>query len=536
VPVRRPAQGAAVMSRRGLLWLAASLLMVITAWLYATRLNEAPIYLAHDEIKFALQAEAIAATGRDINGVFMPLFFAEPGFTAGRDPVSIYLTALFLKVLPFGESAIRLPSAVVGVLDVVLMFFLAHRLFTRLSLAVVAAGLLALTPAHFIYSRFGLDVQYPLPFLMAWLWCLLAYLEGGNVRTLFIGTAMLGLGAYSYLAFLVMTPVYVLITGYTVWRHQAALRQWSLQPYVMAAIGFALPLVPLLWWHVAHPTRYSDMIGAYRLYDPQLNPLQGAKDLASYFSFGVRSDVYWNYFNPSFLFFSGDSSVVNSTRQVGVFLVPVAVLLPLGVYRILTVRRTPFTVALLWGFATAPIAAVLLAEVAIRRSLVMLPFAVLIATFGVEALVQAPSRAWRIAGVALLLAIPLQFHRFYSAYLGDYRVRSSGWLGGNIRGGLLEIIERSARTPVPAIYLSNGIPYVDAYWDFYLIKHRRRDLAGRTVYFDPKGVDVREAPGGTLVLRPIGEAPIQRAGAEPLKHLATISEPDGVPSFLLFER
>ena len=32
-----------------------------------------------------------------------------------------------------------------------------------------AALLLALTPAHFIHSRFALDYLYPVPFTLAWL-------------------------------------------------------------------------------------------------------------------------------------------------------------------------------------------------------------------------------------------------------------------------------------------------------------------------------------------------------------------------------
>ena len=412
--------------RRPLVVVIALLLAAAGGVLYATRLYEAPIYLAYDEIRFALQAHAIAMTGHDINGQFMPLFFGEAGFSAGRDPMSIYLTALVLRVLPLSESAIRLPSAIVGVFDVVLMFFLARRIFKRTMLAVVAAVLLALTPAHFIYSRFALDVQYPLPFLMGWLLCLAIYVEEQRPRTLFAGMVCLGLGVYSYLAFLVMTPVYVLLTGFVLLRQRSQTRA-----YLTAGVGFALPLLPLIIWHLGHPARYSELVGAYRLYDTHLNPLQGLKDLSSYFSFGVRSDVYWNFFNPSFLFFSGDSSLMNSTRMVGVFLLPVAVLLPLGVYRIFNGRRTAFNLILLWGFVSAPVAAVLLAEVAIRRALVMLPFAILIATFGADLLMSSPARVWRTAGLVLLLLVPFQFRRFYVDYVGDYRARSSPWFGGH---------------------------------------------------------------------------------------------------------
>lgn len=508
----------------------ALLISAAGAALYATRLEEAPIYLAHDEIKFALQAHAIATTGRDINGLFMPLFFSEPGFSAGRDPVSIYVTALFLELLPFSESSIRLPTAVVGLLNIVLMFFLAHRIFKRLSFALVAAALLALTPIHFIYARFGLDVVYPLSFLMAWLLCLVGYLESGSLKRLFAAMMCLGFGGYSYLAFLVMTPVYVALTGFTL----RAQRSW--RPYAAAAAGFALPLLPLVLWHLRHHSRYGDLVGAYRLYDAHRSWVQGFTDLGNVSSLGMRADVYWNFFNPSFLFFSGDSSVLNSTRQVGVFLLPVAILLPLGVYWMLSRRRTAFNVLLLWGFVSAPLAAVLLGEVAIRRALVMVPFAVLIAAFGFECLLTAPARTWRLAAVVVVLALPVQFWRFYVDYFGSYRVSSSVWFGGNVRGAVTEIIERAQQRPMAAVYLSSGIPYVDAYWDFYVIK-RGIALSRRTVSCDPGRQDLQAAPPQSLLLCAMSEPP-HGAGAASgeWKLVKLIIDPNGTPGFSVYQK
>ena len=51
----------------------------------------------------------------------------------------------------------------------------------------------------------------------------------------------------------------------------------------------------------------------------------------------------------------------------------------------------------------------------------------------------------QIVAVLLLLAMPLQFSRFSRDYFGDYRRRSSNWLDGNIRGALLELMERDQR-------------------------------------------------------------------------------------------
>ena len=71
--------------------------------LYAAGLTYTPTYLCDAEVLFALNAHSIATTARDVNGRFLPLYFqvyADMWF----QPVIVYFTALFLKVLPFSES------------------------------------------------------------------------------------------------------------------------------------------------------------------------------------------------------------------------------------------------------------------------------------------------------------------------------------------------------------------------------------------------------------------------------------------------
>ena len=126
---------------RGRVMVVAALLVALAAAaVYATRLSHAPIYLTHDEVNFSLQSVAIAQTGRDLDCRLLPVYFAEPEFTAGRDPMMIYVTALGLTVLPLSDAAVRLPTALVGVLIVVLFLVLDARLSPRAWSPIVAAA------------------------------------------------------------------------------------------------------------------------------------------------------------------------------------------------------------------------------------------------------------------------------------------------------------------------------------------------------------------------------------------------------------
>jgi 4-amino-4-deoxy-L-arabinose transferase-like glycosyltransferase len=114
-------------------------LVAATATLYLPRLGSAPIYLMPDEVIVAVDAHAIATTGRDyFQGRLMPLYFEFRRLIVGHHggeeiriswlpPGIFYAVALALKVLPFSETSVRLPTAIVGIANVLLVYFIGRR-------------------------------------------------------------------------------------------------------------------------------------------------------------------------------------------------------------------------------------------------------------------------------------------------------------------------------------------------------------------------------------------------------------------------
>ena len=245
------------MPRRALVFLAT--LALVSALLYATRLGFAPAYLMHDESQFALQAASIASSGRDLAGRLLPIFFTEPEFPAGRDPASIYLTAAALVWLPVSEANVRLPTALARRAQ--------HRPHVRVGAPAVwprldgpdGRRLPGPTPAHFIRSRLLLSPQSSIPIILAWLLCMAAFSDRPAPRRLAMAAAWLGLGLYTYLACVVMMPVYLLLTmivGY---------RALGRRVVPIALIAFAIPVIPMAIWYVTHPERITQVVGAYQL-------------------------------------------------------------------------------------------------------------------------------------------------------------------------------------------------------------------------------------------------------------------------------
>ncbi|HUK36811.1 MAG TPA: glycosyltransferase family 39 protein, partial [Vicinamibacterales bacterium] len=383
-------------------------LVIIAAILYARRIGNAPVYMTPDEVIIAVDAHSLATTGRDVHGAHLPLFFRVQ--IPGEErmgwfmPMIFYAMAAVLKLMRLSEVSARLPSVVVGLADIVLVFFIARRMFRNEWMALVSAAMLALTPAHFILSRYAMDYLYPVPFVLGWLLCVLTYLDDGRRRTLFAGTFVLGVGFYSYIAAVLMAPIYLLFTAGVLFHARKPLRE-----YMVAAVGFAIPLMLFVPWYLTHPTAFADTASRYDLYDTSsMTALQGLRSFFSYNNIEAHAATYWSFLNPSFLFFTGDLQMPFSTRAVGVFLLPIAALVVAGIA--FAIRHpTSANVLVVLGFFTAPLAAVLVPENSeIIRAAVMLPFGVLLAALGLVALWGFPflSRARLLlmpAGVVVLI-------------------------------------------------------------------------------------------------------------------------------------
>jgi 4-amino-4-deoxy-L-arabinose transferase-like glycosyltransferase len=498
------------------------------AALYGYRLSDSPIYLTPDEVVIGLDAHTLSATGRDLRGRVMPLYFQIDEFpikgTIWYQPVIMYATAALLTVAPLTAWAIRTPAVIVAVVSVVLMFVLARRLFRDTSGAVVATALLALAPAHFIHSRFAMDYIYPVPFILGWLCALAAYLDRPHSdhnapRLLVIAGLCLGAGFYSYISAIALMPLYLVLTVLVVTREG---RPGHLR---YAAAGFGALLTLFVTWFAFHTGVFADTFARY--------------DLGSSERIGLldRFEQYWQYFGPSFLFFNGGSQLVFSTRMGGVFPLVALVLLPIGAIAVLR-RPSPIRLVIGAGLLTAPVPALMLDEGgAINRALAILPFGVLLAATGFDA-VTSGRPALRRAVAAIVVVVSLaQFAMFQRDYYGDYRARSASWFQYDIRGGLAAIVERTQGGSRP-VYFDDGIRWVDLYWKFHLTAANRLDLLASTRSLTH--VD-RQVPAGSLLMIPATEQALAEDARLAIRNnefrlVREISEPDGTISFMVLER
>ncbi len=577
--------------------MALGVLLAVSALLYASGLDRVPMHLHHDEIYFGLNAHAIAETGRDPLGRFLPVLFRMGETYNWYPPLIIYFNALWLKVLPLSEIAVRIPNACIGLIDIVLMFFVARRMFTHSWLAVAAAAMLAFTPAHFINSRIATDSLYPVTFALGWLWLIQRYEERPSSQTLFAAATVLGIGVYSYIGSVVSMPTYFLLTVglLSAGRRPAA-------AFAVSAAGFAAPLVVGLVFIALHPEVIGQYAAKYQLSaGPQLNVFQQVREALTLSNISDHLNLFYSAFSPGYLFVTGGSNLAHSTRTAGVFLAPLALLIPLGIVDTIA-RPTRIKVLALLGFLLTPLASAIVNEpFAIPRMLGFVAFGVLLATIGLQqlwhaklqrfprvplaaasaglvlvglgygawmaireghlsasaiVLVAAGAGAWlacdatarrhdyRTVTVMLAALMAGQFAFFAVDYFGPYRARSAARYEYNISGAIEQAIAVHGRQPSARFYVNDDILFVRGYWDFYLRMLNRRDLLDKAVWFNSENGLPPDVDRGGVIVTDTNDRAMRRLSEMPalvIVAYATDPVPDSDPpgerrSFAIFQK
>jgi 4-amino-4-deoxy-L-arabinose transferase-like glycosyltransferase len=563
-------------------------LLAAAAAIYLMRLGSAPLYLAPDEAIIANDAISLARTGRTLDGVFMPLYvFVE---TSGNwfMPAIYYVSAAFLKMLPLTEWTIRFPNVLIALASMALSLAVARKAVGERYAALVSIVVLACAPGFFILSRYALDYTYPVPVILAWLYCLLTALERPRAMGWFVAAGLcLGIGWYSYISSMVMMPVYVALSLAVM---IARRRDWRDSAALVAA--FALPVTLFAIWLSQHPAAIQQTAHRYNLVEA--TDQASASGILGSFDFVAWFNRYRNFFGIEFLFKLGDVYLPFSTRTTGVFVPASGVLLGAGVYAALTRRDVAKTLILL-GFLTAPLAAsVLVEEGALRRAAALMPFGALLAALGaarIDAIKRIPlfrvaaavgggaallvglaylaytistqgrisetaTRVTVIGIIALVMAalasrvkhgrllvllnvtvILVQFGAVVRDYHGEYQSRLSPWLQGNIKGALTELIAASQQRPGAPIYFMNlrsgrgdwdqKNRYLPPYWRFYATTLGHEDLWSRAIFLE-EGESLDVVPKGSIVLGN-GEDPHVKAllasGSTPLVEIPELDHP-----------
>ena len=281
----------------------------ITLLFYAFRLSTPPLTV--QEAIFNNAARSI-----DVRSASL---FVQVGNEQWLQPVAVYANAA-VRATGGDDLSGRIASAIVGALNVALVFLIAQLMTGRSWVGLIAALVLMLTPAHWSMAQHGSDALFPVAFILLWLWNLLHFLKWDAMRSLAVAAAWLGLSAYSHPA-APLTAVFLWMLTLVAARCRNRAR------LSIATAVFGTTWLPATVWFFLHPATYPDTFGRWFVFAAHLrNPLDGLRAFINPNTLGTRASLYWGFLDPSWLFFA----VPDAASPL---LMAAAPLIALGVFR-----------------------------------------------------------------------------------------------------------------------------------------------------------------------------------------------------------
>jgi 4-amino-4-deoxy-L-arabinose transferase-like glycosyltransferase len=403
-------------------WVALGAITVLAAVLRVYDIGANPPGFFADEAAYGYNAYTILHSGRDEFGNILPLFFKS--FGEYKLAVYTYSVVPFVAVFGFDEVAVRLTSAVYGVLTVVAAYALMEALFGRRPLSLTAALILAIEPWHIHYSRTGLG-EIPTHAFVLTLALAVFVMAVSRPRLLPVAGLLFALSLYSYRAAWVLLPP-LLIVLVILYRDELR-ANWRQAAAGLAII--ALACVPILLLLVNVDERAQDR----SILSLDLGPWETVRRVVEH---------YVSYYKTSFLFDgTAESNLRHAIPGFGWVYEWQMALVACGVAALVW-RPTRPKLLLLSLLVLYPLPGALTIESptsanAFYGSVVF----ALIAAFGLVTVVDiliairppGPAYAGRVLVVVLVLGLgvygSLRLGAFLDTYSGSYKEQASGYDG-----------------------------------------------------------------------------------------------------------
>lgn len=340
------------------------LIVLLATILRLPLLDKLPSGITVDEAGQGISAYSILKTGRDEWGDFLPL--NPRAFGDYKPPVLMYLMVPSIALFGLNEFAVRLPSAIAGILTVLVTYFLIKELFKSKNLGLLSSFLMAISPWHVYYSRLGWESNIGLLFFITGIWLFLKGVE--KQKFLSLSALSFGLAGLSYHSFKLLVPLMVLSLIIIFWTQLKKINKKSLIPALAVTLVFIL-LLGYGFLFSGASRRASDQsllkeenLGALRqlqVEDGLPQPFNRVVYNRYQFFVSKVTDNYLGYYSLSFLFgpHRSDGSVLNFP-SLGLLYIWQLPLILLGVWFLLKNRQKSSAVLLAW-ILLAPIPAAL---------------------------------------------------------------------------------------------------------------------------------------------------------------------------------
>jgi 4-amino-4-deoxy-L-arabinose transferase-like glycosyltransferase len=287
--------------------------LLLAALLRLWNLGSIPPHLTPDEASLGYNAYSILKTGKDEYGQILPVVFKS--FGDYKPGLYVYLTVPSVAILGLNEFAVRLPSALFGILSVYLLYLVTDLLFKNKKLGLISAVVLAVTPWAIYFARGAWEVNVSLGLTLAGIYFFLKSFEKN--KYLIPSAILFSLTLWTYQGAKLSTGIVLLLLLILYGKKLFKIQRKILAGSLAIGVIFVIPILLSLFrgqtgrlnvfsiFSYPRPKDYIQLMldeGGERIGDINYLLFHGE---ALNFKRGILGR-WFNHFSGKFLFFEGD--------------------------------------------------------------------------------------------------------------------------------------------------------------------------------------------------------------------------------------
>lgn len=411
-------------------------IIFLSIFLRFYKLGSNPPSLDWDEASLGYNAYSILKTGADEYGNKLPLSIRS--FGDYKPAAYVYSDIPFIALFGLNEVSVRLPSAIMGVLTAIIVYFLVKELFIKWenklkeTIALCSTLFLAISPWHLQFSRAAFEGNIGLFFFLSGA---LFFLKGLKNKGFFIFSALFFiLSLYSYHSFRLVVPLFLVSASLVFWKEVVMSKKYI---FIFLAIMVILSLP--VYKDFVSPNSTGARLSMVTLFNPSEETLGNSIKEMAYDQktnnkigtifhnrrviYGLAAvKGYFDHFNLDFLFLHGDGGRQHHAVNVGMLYLWDLPFILIGIFILLNRMDKRIMLLFAWFLISPFPSAISTGTPHPVRAINMIPafqiFSAVGAIFILQKLIKIRRLAIKLFGIvficsALALNAVYYFHQYY---------------------------------------------------------------------------------------------------------------------------
>lgn len=463
-------------------------ILTIASLLRLWQLDSIPTGLHPDEAGIGYAAYSFLHTGRSPFGD-TSIFAIQEGWGGSRPPLYIYSVIPSVAIFGLTQFAVRLPSAIYGILSVGVFFFLLKYFFRSNRIATIGGFLFAINPWAIHISRQGLLEAISLFFVL--LGTYIFVIAKKQIVYYILSVLLYGASMYAYDAPKIFLPPFIVIL---IVLYQKILFR------IPKTLGLFFVLFLLIYGSMLQTTFFNKQIKDFQQVSiirwseisAQVNMERTQTTAPLWLSrfYHNKATVagkkiltsYMHVFSPNFLFINGYGNIQESTARQGMFYVFELPLFFMGLSSVLMGINPG--ILFIWWMIFGALPGGFTSENYPYRSVLLLPAVAIFSSLGLSITIDKIRHMKRlprffVIGVfSIVMATTIASYLF--TYFIDYPVYASEWWGKQRNDVIRYVIQN--KTNYSKVYINGNWEIMYAFFSHTNPNNIRQTEMNPTMY------------------------------------------------------